>query len=97
MTALHHKLLRDLRALRGQVVAIALVMVGGIGMMVMALSNYQALSDTRALFYGEFRFAEVFAQVERAPLALVDEVRAIAGVRAVEARAVASANLELDG
>lgn len=97
MTALHRKLLRDLGTLRGQVLAIALVMVGGIGMMVMALSNYQALSDTRALFYGEYRFAEVFAQVERAPLALVDEIRAIAGVRSVEARVVAFANLELDG
>jgi putative ABC transport system permease protein len=97
VTALHRKLLRDLGTLRGQVLAIALVMVGGIGMMVMALSNYQALSDTRALFYGEYRFAEVFAQVERAPLALVDEIRAIAGVRSVEARVVAFANLELDG
>ena len=64
--------------------AIALVMVGGIGTMVMALSNYHALSDTRALFYDEYRFAEVFATAKRAPLPLVDAVRGIPGVREVE-------------
>ena len=51
MKALHRKLLREFAQLRGQALAIAMVMVGGIGMMVMALSNYNALSDTRALFY----------------------------------------------
>jgi putative ABC transport system permease protein len=97
VTALHRKLWRELRLLRGQVIAITLVMVGGIGTMVMALSNYQALSDTRALYYGEYRFAEVFAGLKRAPLSLLEAVRAIPGVREAEARAVGFASLELDG
>ncbi len=97
MRALHRKLFRDLAQLRGQVLAIALVMIGGIGMMVMALTNYQALSDTRARFYAEYRFAEVFAQVKRAPLSLVDAVRTIPGVREAEARVVAAARLEVAG
>ncbi len=97
MRALHHKLWRDLAQLRGQVLAIALVMVGGIGMMVMALTNYDALSTTRALYYGEYRFAEVFAQTKRAPLALLEAVRAVPGVREAEARVVAAVNLEVAG
>jgi putative ABC transport system permease protein len=95
VTALQRKLWRDLRLLRGQVAAISLVMVGGIAMLVMALSNYYALAQTRALFYQEYRFAEVFAQLERAPLALIEAVRAIPGVRDAEPRVVGGARLEL--
>lgn len=97
MNALHRKLLREFAQLRGQVLAIAMVMVGGIGMMVMALSNYNALADTRALFYGEYRFADVFANAKRVPLPMLDAVRAIPGVRQAEGRVVGSAVLELDG
>lgn len=97
MKALHRKLLREFAQLRGQVLAIAMVMVGGIGMMVMALSNYNALSDTRALFYGEYRFADVFAKAKRVPLPVLQSVRAIPGVRQAEARVVGSATLELEG
>lgn len=97
MSALHHKLLREFRQLRGQAIAIALVMAGGIGMLVMALSNYHALSQTRALFYADYAFADVFAQAKRAPLPLLDAVRALPGVRDAQARVVGMVNLELDG
>ena len=97
MSALHRKLLREFLQLRGQVLAIALVMVGGIGTMVMALGNYNALSRTRSLFYAEYGFADVFAQAKRAPLPLVETVRALPGVRTVEARVLGFAPLELTG
>jgi putative ABC transport system permease protein len=97
VTALHRKLWRELALLRGQVAAIALVIVGGIAMLVMALSNWYALSDTRAVFYDEYRFAEVFAPVKRAPLPLLDAVRALPGVREAESRVVGGARLQIDG
>ena len=97
MSALHRKLLREFLQLRGQVLAIALVMVGGIGTTVMTLGNYNALSRTRALFYAEYGFADVFAQAKRAPLPLVETVRALPGVRTVEARVLGFAPLELTG
>lgn len=96
MTALHRKLLREFGQLRGQAIAIALVMAGGIGMLVMALSNYHALSQTRAQFYEEYRFADVFAQAKRAPLPLLAAVRALPGVLEADARVVGMVNLELD-
>lgn len=95
--ALHRKLLREIVQLRGQVLAIALVMVGGIGTMVMALGNYNALSRTRAQFYAEYGFADVFAQAKRAPMPLAASVRSLPGVRAVEARVLGFAPLELAG
>lgn len=97
MSVLHRKLLREFAQLRGQAIAIAMVMAGGIGMMVMALSNYGALAQTRALFYGEYRFADVFASATRAPLPLLDAVRAVPGVRDAQARVIGMANLELPG
>ncbi|MDP2163071.1 MAG: FtsX-like permease family protein [Hydrogenophaga sp.] len=97
MKALHHKLWRDFWQLRGQSLAIALVVVGGIATMVMAVTNHQALSDTRARFYETYRFADVFAQLKRAPLPLLHEVRTLPGVAQVQARIVAGVNLEVDG
>jgi putative ABC transport system permease protein len=94
---LHRKLWRELRQLRGQVIAIGLVMVGGIGTMVMAQTNYAALDGTRALYYAEYRFAEVFARVKRAPLPLVEAVRTVAGVREAEPRVVGFVTLEVEG
>ena len=97
MRALHKKLWRELFHLRGQVLAIAFVMTGAIGTLVMSLSNYGALAGTRELYYAEFRFAEVFAQVRRAPLYLLDGIRAVDGIREAEARVVAAVNLEVEG
>ncbi len=97
MKPLHRKLLREFAQLRGQVLAIAVVMATGIATMVMAQGNYHALSQTRDAYYGEYRFAEVFAQPRRAPLALVEEVRAIPGVRAAQARVTGFATLEIAG
>lgn len=97
MKSLHRKLLREIVQLRGQVMAIALVMAGGIGTMVMALGNHEALSRTRAQFYAEYGFADVFAQAKRVPMPLANTIRAVPGVRALDARIVGFAPLELDG
>lgn len=97
MTALHRKLWRELGMLRGQVIAIALVMIGGIATMVMAQTNYASLADTRALYYAEHRFAEVFARAKRAPVTVVESVRAIPGVREAEPRVTGYVTLEIAG
>lgn len=97
MKTLRRRLWRELALLRGQVVAIALVLVAGIATLVMSLSTYRALSDTRALFYGEYRFADLFAQVERAPWPLLADIAALPGVQRAEGRVVATVKLEVAG
>ena len=42
-------------------------------------------------------FADVFAQAKRAPLPLLDAIRALPGVRDAEARVTGFVNLELEG
>ena len=48
MTALDIKLLRDVRRLWAQVLAIALVVGGGVATMVLAAGSHRSLEETRA-------------------------------------------------
>lgn len=97
MRALHRKLLRDLWRMRGQVLAIMLVIGSGVATLVMSVSCLRSLLRTRDAFYAELRFADVFASLERAPEALATRLAEIPGVRQVETRVLAPATLELEG
>jgi len=97
MPALYRKLFRDLWRLRGQVLAIALVMASGVGVLVMALTTVESLEETATAYYERYRFAQVFARVERAPEHLEASLREIPGVQVVETRVVRSAVLDIAG
>jgi putative ABC transport system permease protein len=97
MTALNLKLLRDLWNMRGQALAIAAVIAGGVATLVMALSTYDSLLGTRDLFYRDYRFAQVFASLKRAPDGLAARLAEIPGVERLETRVVAVVKLEVEG
>jgi putative ABC transport system permease protein len=97
MKALDRKLLRDLWHMRGQVLAIAAVIMGGVATMVMSLSTYDSLATTRDRFYSEYRFAEVFASLKRAPEPVGERLAALPGVERVETRVKAGVKLEVEG
>jgi putative ABC transport system permease protein len=97
MSALNLKLLRDLWHMRGQVLAIAGVIMGGVATMVMSLSTYDSLVSTRDRFYSEYRFADVFANLKRAPEPVAERLRDIPGVAYLETRVVAGVKLEVQG
>ena len=97
MRVLHRKLLRDLWRLRGQVLAIALVMASGVGVLVMALTTVESLEETALAYYERYAFGQVFAHVERAPEYLAGRLRGIPGVQAVETRVVRTAVLDIEG
>ncbi len=86
MTPLDQKLLRDLWRLRGQVLAIALIVASGVGVLIMSLSSHEALKETGDAYYERYRFAQVFAEVKRAPLSLRSTMARIPGVQVVETR-----------
>jgi putative ABC transport system permease protein len=95
--ALTRKLLRDLWHMRGQALAIAMVIAGGVATWIISYSTIDSLELTQAAFYRENRFAEVFATLKRAPESLEDSIAAIPGVAAVETRTVTQATLEVAG
>ncbi|KAB7624374.1 ABC transporter permease [Alkalilimnicola sp. S0819] len=97
MSVLARKLRRELWQLRAQVLAIGVVIGGGVATLIMAVSSLRALTETRDGFYRDYRFADVFVSLTRAPEPLAERLAAIPGVARVETRIVAGANLEVPG
>lgn len=97
ISPLRRKVLRDLRRLWAQVLAIALVLAAGVATLILGNGAYSSLHETRARYYEENRFADIFADVTRAPRALLAEIEAIDGVLDAEARIVKLGLLDLPG
>ncbi len=97
MKAIDRKLWRDLWGMKSQAVAIALVIVSGVATFIMSISTLDSLRMTQASYYRDYRFADVFASLKRAPEGLVQRIREIPGVDRVETRVVASASLDIPG
>ncbi|MGP6156029.1 MAG: ABC transporter permease [Vulcanimicrobiaceae bacterium] len=97
MRALDKKLVRDIWALRGQVAAIAAVIICGVGTLIALASVYDAMRLTRQAYYDEYALADVFASLTRAPESVAEALRRIPGVSAVETRVVVPVTLDLPG
>lgn len=97
MKALDLKLLRDASRMKGQILAVGLVMACGLAMMIMARSLIHSLETTRTAYYENYQFAEVFCSLKRAPNALRQRLSEIPGVASVETRVVGSLRIDLPG
>jgi putative ABC transport system permease protein len=97
MRALNRKLMRDLWRLRGQVIAVAMVLGSGVAVLVMSMSTFAALSDTTAAYYERYRFADVFAVATRAPNRVARRIAAIPGVQFAQPRIARFATLDIEG
>ena len=86
--AVNVKLVRDLARLVGQVVTIALVVACGIASYVTMQSAFDSLITSRDRYYEQYRFGDVFAHLERAPLSLEKRLEDVPGVAQAEARVV---------
>src|SRR5512147_1540308 len=96
-TALTRKLIRDLLHLRGQVVAISLVVACGVAVFVSTRTAYDSLLVSQAVYYADYRFADVFAHLKRAPEPLASRIAAIPGVSALTTRIVFDVTLDVAG
>ena len=81
---LDRKLWRDLWLVRTQVITIALVVASAIAGFITSLSTYESLRTLQANYYASARFADVFVQLKRAPLALQAQVLQLPGVSDAE-------------
>ena len=97
MTALHRKLLRDLRRLWGQVLSIALVVACGVMAATSMRGTERSLAAARDAYYARWRFADLFATVQRAPERTAERLRAVPGVAAVETRVTRRVTLDVPG
>jgi len=97
MRALNRKLIRDVIHLRGQLMAVALVVACGIAAFVAMRSTYYSLLDSQAAYYAEYRFADVFAQLKRAPNVLESRINEIQDIASAQTRIVANVTLDVPG
>ena len=97
MSLLDRKLLRDLRALKSQALAVALVMASGLAMMIMTRSLILSLNTTRDGYYEQNRFAEIFARLKRAPNSVRGQLAAIPGVATVQTGIAIQVTLDVPG
>jgi putative ABC transport system permease protein len=88
---------RDSWHLRGQVVAIALVVACGVATVVTTRTAYDSLVVSQAAYYAQYRFTDVFAHLKRAPEGVAREIEAIPGVAAVRPRIVHEITLDVPG
>ncbi len=97
MSALDRKLVRNILHMKGQVIAICLVIGCGIASYVMAVSTMESLSGTMERYYQEYRFANVFAGMKRAPMSLAERIGGIPGVAQAYPRVVQDVTLDIEG
>jgi putative ABC transport system permease protein len=95
MRALDRKLWRDLWQMKSQAMAITLVVMCGVGTFIMFVSTLDSLRLTRDSYYREYRFAEVFSSLKRAPEPLRQRIADIPGVDQAETRVVAYITVDI--
>jgi putative ABC transport system permease protein len=88
---------RDLWHLKGQVTAAALVVACGVAAFLSMRATYESLLSARDDYYRTYRFADVFAQLERAPAGVVARIARIDGVAQVRTRVVMEVVLDVPG
>lgn len=97
MAVLDRKLLRDLWHMRGQALAILIVMACGVATFVLSLNTLASLRLTLDGYYERYRFSHVFTHLKRAPNGLAQQMAAIPGVARVQTRIVADVTLDVAG
>ncbi len=83
--------------MKGQALAIALVIGCGIALFVLSRSLLYSLTLTQTTYYQRHHFADIFASLKRAPDSLGERIAEIPGVGRLETRIVVSVNLTVEG
>ncbi len=97
MRAIDRKMARDLLGMKGQAVAIALVILSGVATYVLFANTLAALYGTRDAYYRESGFADLFVSLKRAPAGLAGRMLEIPGIDRVETRVAGRGRLEIEG
>nr|WP_275298286.1 ABC transporter permease [Halomonas campisalis] len=94
---MHRKLLRDLLRLKGQSLAIAAVIASGVMTLILAVTTLDALTRAQSDFYASHHYPDLFVDVKRAPLGLVDHLQTLDGVSRMAPRVRAGVRLAVTG
>ncbi len=93
---LNTKLIRDIWNIKGQMLAIILVMTAGIAIFVITFGVLDSLKLTRDTYYDRYQFADVFASLKRAPELVKKQVNNIQGVSVSESRVISGVTVQME-
>lgn len=82
--------------MRSQAAAISVVIAAGVAMFVMSVNMLRSLEDSKNAYYETNRFAQIFAQVKRAPASVLRQIRAVPGIDQVDDRIVVEVTIDVD-
>ena len=94
--ALEKKLYRNLLSMKGQAIAIALIVACGVSSWITVLTAYRSLIGTRDAYYAEYRMADLFAPVKKAPRSVAARLEEIPGVRRARPRIVFEVLIDIE-
>lgn len=97
MSPLDAKLIRDLRRIKGQVVAIVLVIATGVMLQVMMSGLVASLTETRRAYYERNRLADVFAPATRVPNSVLRRLEEIPGIQTVTGHVTGGVLIDVEG
>lgn len=97
MKALNLKLFRDLWHIKGQVIAVALVIASGIATLIMALTTLESLQKTSRQYYSDYQFADAFVSAVRVPESIKVRLENIDGISLVQTRITKYSSLDMPG
>ena len=95
MNTLFRKMLRDLRAMWPQTLALVVIMTLGVSGFIGLISAYRDLGTSYRNTYDQLRFADVTFQVDSAPAGISADITQLDGVAAVTGRLRVDAGLDL--
>jgi putative ABC transport system permease protein len=97
MTALDRKLLRDLKRLWSQALTLALVVAAAVAGFITTYSAYDSLQYSRDRYYAVGQFADLFADLKRAPDRVMQQLAQVPGIASLEATVVRDVQVSIPG
>lgn len=97
MGVLNRKLRRDLVQNAAVLVAVIAIIATGTGLFVGLGSAQRILQSSQAAYYRDFRFADLWVNLKKAPLTAVGRVARMPGIDVVEPRVVFDVIIDIEG
>lgn len=97
MRTLDRKVFRDAAHLKGQLLAVTVLVACGVAVFIMLRSMHGYLRGSQDAYYADYGFGDVFAHATRAPSTLEPRLEAVPGVDRVYTRIVRDVMLDVSG
>jgi putative ABC transport system permease protein len=97
VSVLNRKLLRDMRAQVGVLLAVLAIIAVGASSFVSMRSAQRVLETSQHAYYSRYRFADFWVRVKKAPLSVVEQASRIQGIADLDARVVFDVILDVPG